>query len=78
VRDVRVPIGGLKFRHLDYWSRPGSAEPWLRALRRAVNLRGLGETTLWDGQADAPEVFAEQLGPTIAQPPPTPRRRTRP
>jgi hypothetical protein len=65
VRDVRVPIGESKFRHLDYWIEPASAQPWIRALRRAINLRGHHEATLWGPQADADPVAAETLPATI-------------
>lgn len=47
VRDIRMPMIGLRFRHNDYWRlpapRPGrvqAAPPaWITALRQAVNLR---------------------------------------
>jgi hypothetical protein len=63
VLDVRVPIGGLRFRHTHYWREPESdpARPWLRALRRAVNLRGRSEAELWGEQATAAEVEAGDL-----------------
>ncbi|WP_010336684.1 hypothetical protein [Sphingobium yanoikuyae] len=47
VRDIRVPVIGLRFRHNDYWRLPAlepgrEASPppvWIDALRQAVNLR---------------------------------------
>jgi hypothetical protein len=78
VRDVRVPIGAaFKFRHLDYWSKPASLEPWIKALRRAINLRGYDEATLWGPQADADPVAAELLADRIVPRPP-PRRKAPP
>jgi hypothetical protein len=71
VRDVRVPIGAdLKFRHLDYWSKPASLEPWIKALRRAINLRDYDEATLWGAQVDADPVAAEALPDRIVPRPP--------
>jgi len=64
VLDVRLKIGGFAFRHLDYWKDPTAAppHPWLKALRRAVNLKRLDDRTLWGAQATAVEVLAEDLG----------------
>ena len=76
VRDVRVPIGGFHFRHLAYWSHPEKGEPWIPALRRAVNLRGYDEATLWGLQADSPMIAAQAL-PARITPPPSPRARRR-
>ena len=51
--DVRIGIGAPVFRHLDYWRDPKSdpPRPWLRALRRAVNLKRRSEADLWGDQA---------------------------
>lgn len=70
VLDVRVPIGGVRFRHLDYWSQPASLQPWIKALRRAVNLRGRDKAALWREQVDAEVVLAEQLTDRIVPPQP--------
>ncbi|MDR3466259.1 MAG: hypothetical protein P4M07_09985 [Xanthobacteraceae bacterium] len=66
--DVRVPIGGLRFRHLDYWKDPQGTPPavWIRALRRAINLRGHDDATLWAPEADRGVVRAERLPEAIA------------
>ena len=63
VLDVRVPIGAPVFRHLDYWKDPSShpPRPWLKALRRAVNLKLLADAPLWSGQSTAAEVRAADL-----------------
>lgn len=63
VLDVRLPIGRPAFRHLDYWkaAHGGPASPAVRALRRAINLRGLDEARLWGEQAEADEIRAERL-----------------
>lgn len=61
VLDVESPIGGARFRHNDYWRDPAGRPPWIRALRRAVNLRVHDEDTLWGGQVDARVVWAEKL-----------------
>jgi hypothetical protein len=76
VLDVRLKIGGPVFRHLDYWKNPtrDPPEPWLRALRRAVNLRRLDEATLWAGQAARPEILGDVLSERVPSPPaPSPR-----
>ena len=63
VLDVRVKIGAPVFRHLDYWKDPTShpPRPWLKALRRAVNLKWVDDATLWGAQATAPEIRADDL-----------------
>jgi hypothetical protein len=63
VLDVRVEIGGPFFRHLDYWKDPTSRppRPWLRAMRRAVNLKWLDDASLWGNQAAASEIRADDL-----------------
>ena len=61
VRDVRVPIGPPRFRHLSYWARPDRDGAAIRALRHALNLRGRGERQLWGALADANPVGAERL-----------------
>ncbi|MFO1124058.1 MAG: hypothetical protein U1E25_01405 [Methylocystis sp.] len=63
VLDVRLNIGAPVFRHLDYWKDPRKqpSKPWLRALRRAVNLKGLDDAALWSDQAQAPEIQASEL-----------------
>lgn len=63
VLDVRLKIGRPAFRHLDYWKEPAAAppHPWLKALRRAVNLKRLDDRALWGVQATEPEVLAETL-----------------
>lgn len=65
VVDVRLKRKGVFFRHLDYWKDPEAAEahPWIRALRRAVNLRGQNEAALWGRQAAAEEIQADDLPP---------------
>jgi hypothetical protein len=91
VLDVRLKIGAPVFRHLDYWKNPTSdpPEPWLRALRRAVNLRRLDEATLWGRQAASLEILADLLSERVPSPPsprsplarpapPAPAARTRP
>lgn len=70
VRDVCVPIGAPRFRHLDYWREPEKAGPAIRALRRALNLRGHDEATLWGEAADSNPVLAETLGERIIPLPP--------
>lgn len=65
VLDVRLKISAPVFRHLDYWKSPASDKPWLRALRRAVNLRRLDEATLWGKQAEAAEIEAASLAPGV-------------
>ncbi|KRA79699.1 hypothetical protein ASD76_16880 [Altererythrobacter sp. Root672] len=72
VRDVRVPIGFPSFRHLSYWSNPAKRGPNIRALRRALNLRGHTEATLWGAQADVQPVRAEALSERIV-PVPAPK-----
>ena len=61
VLDVRLDRDRKAFRHLDYWA-PGQggrlAPAWIRALRKAVNLRELDEAALWGEQAAALEVDA--------------------
>ncbi|MBW8879883.1 MAG: hypothetical protein JF615_00260 [Asticcacaulis sp.] len=66
-RDVEVPIGGLAFRHLDYWKDPKKGGAAIRALRRALNLRGHDEASLWGDQVTAKVVKAEAL-PATARP----------
>lgn len=63
VLDVRLRIGGPLFRHLHYWKHPTSTppRPWLKALRRAVNLKRADDTALWGAQATAAEVEAANL-----------------
>ncbi|HYG27704.1 MAG TPA: hypothetical protein VD906_12440, partial [Caulobacteraceae bacterium] len=63
VLDVRLEMGPPAFRHLDYWKDPAAQPPgdWLKALRRAVNLRMLSEADLWGEQATAVEVDAKRL-----------------
>lgn len=63
ILDVRVPIGARRFRHLAYWSEPASspAKPWLRALRRALNLRLEHDSDLWGPQSAMREVDAAAL-----------------
>lgn len=70
VLDVRLKIGAPVFRHLDYWKAPKSdpPKPWLRALRRAVNLRRLDEAALWGGQAARAEVLGDELPAHVAPP----------
>lgn len=72
VRDVRVPIGAPRFRHLSYWSDPKAAGPAIRALRRALNLRGHDEAALWGAAADFNPVTAETLGERIVPAPAEP------
>lgn len=69
VRDVRVPIGFPFFRHLSYWSRLGKVGPNIRALRRALNLRGHAEALLWGDQAETQPVRAEALPARIVPAP---------
>lgn len=73
VLDVRLRTGGPVFRHLDYWKDPTAnpPPPWLRALRRAVNLKRLDDTHVWGAQATAAEIEAADL--PMRQPPPPPR-----
>ena len=63
VLDVRLKIHGPVFRHLDYWKDPKSdpPRPWLRALRRATNLKCLDDQTLWGEQAESEEIKADDL-----------------
>lgn len=63
VLDVRLKIGGPFFRHVDYWKDPSSQppRPWLRALRRGVNLKRLDDTALWGAQSTADEVLGDAL-----------------
>ncbi len=63
ILDVRLGIGAPVFRHLDYWKDPASqpSKPWLRALRRAVNLKVQDDATLWLDQAHEPEIQARDL-----------------
>lgn len=63
VLDVRLRIGAPLFRHLDYWKDDGKppAAPWLRALRRAVNLKRQDDAALWGAQATAAQVEAANL-----------------
>ncbi len=63
ILDVRLRIGAPVFRHLDYWKDPTKqpSKPWLRALRRAVNLKGLDDIVLWPDQAHEPEIQASDL-----------------
>jgi hypothetical protein len=65
VRDIRVPIGTPWFRHLSYWKDPEKAGANIRALRRALNLRGHDEATLWGAAADFNPVDAQTLGERI-------------
>jgi len=67
VLDVRLKIGAPAFRHLDYWKDPSSnpPQPWLRALRRAVNLRWLDDVALWGVQAGRAEVAGDELPPRL-------------
>jgi len=61
VLDIRMDRDRKGFRHLDYWDvkRDGGLDqPWIRALRKAVNLRLLDEQSLWGDQAAAPEIDA--------------------
>jgi hypothetical protein len=68
VLDVRLPIGGPFFRHLQYWAKPMEqpSRYWIRALRRALNLRYHDEVTLWDNEIDSDIVRAERLPEQIA------------
>ena len=65
VLDVRLPIGRPPgFRHLDYWARPEARPAGLaiRALRRALNLRGrAADEDIWGEQAGAQEVLGHLL-----------------
>ncbi len=63
VLDVRLKIGAPVFRHLDYWKDAGKtpAPPWLKALRRAVNLKRQDDAALWGAQATAAQVEAAAL-----------------
>ncbi|QJP13589.1 hypothetical protein G3545_07915 [Starkeya sp. ORNL1] len=72
VRDIRVPMGTPRFRHLSYWTAPEKAGPAIRALRRALNLRGHDEATLWGAAADFNPVDAETLGERIIPEPAAP------
>jgi hypothetical protein len=67
VLDVRLRIGGPFFRHMDYWKDPGSEppRPWLRALRRGVNLKLLADAALWAAQATSDEVMGDALDARI-------------
>ncbi|WP_372785639.1 hypothetical protein [Phenylobacterium sp.] len=80
VRDVRVPIGEPRFRHLDYWRDPKGNPPWMKALRRGINLRDRNEAMLWKDQVDSNPVLAEALSDAIAPaktPAKTPRKPSR-
>ncbi|MDR3437025.1 hypothetical protein [Telmatospirillum sp.] len=61
IRDIKIAAAPFTFRHTAYWDDAGSTQPWQRALRRAVNLKLLDETTLWGEQEMAPEVIADRL-----------------
>ena len=63
ILDVQLPIEGLRFRHLDYWAEPASTPPryWIRALRRAINLRLLDDPALWADYANASVVDGRGL-----------------
>jgi hypothetical protein len=63
VLDVRLRIGAPVFRHLHYWKAPTSTppRPWLKALRRAVNLKRSDDAALWGVQATAAEIEAATL-----------------
>ncbi|MDF2994581.1 MAG: hypothetical protein K0R27_218 [Xanthobacteraceae bacterium] len=78
VRDIRVPIGAPRFRHLSYWSNPEKAGPAIRALRRALNLRGHDEAELWGAAADLNPVAAETLGERIVPEPTAPTAQAEP
>jgi hypothetical protein len=68
IRDVRLPIGAPVFRHLDYWAKPTDkpARYWIRALRRAINLRHHDEATLWGEETDKNLVRADRLPEHVA------------
>ncbi|MFN3585219.1 hypothetical protein [Phenylobacterium sp.] len=60
---MRLKTGGFAFPRLDRWKDPAAAppHPWLKALRRALNLKRLDEAALWGAQANAAEILAEDL-----------------
>lgn len=62
VRDVRIQ-NRWRFQHLDYWSyfKGFDVQPWLEAMRRAVNIRDRNEAELWGDQATSDEIIAERL-----------------
>ncbi|MEM7569372.1 MAG: hypothetical protein AAF337_06215 [Pseudomonadota bacterium] len=79
IADVEVPIDGTadptgswletlfgqNIRHTHYWSldKGSFSETSLKAVRRALNLRGKTEEKgLWDGQENAVPIRAEKLG----------------
>lgn len=74
VLDIRLRVGAPRFRHLDYWKNPTTdpPEPWIKALRRAVNLKALDDQTLWGDQSTAEVVEARDL--PDRQAPPAPRQ----
>ena len=61
--DVRVKSGWPSFKHLAYWKRPSDqpARPPIRALRRAINLRGDAERAVWGAQAERKTIEAGEL-----------------
>ncbi|WP_439595202.1 hypothetical protein [Falsiroseomonas sp.] len=63
ILDIQVPIGAWRFLHTRYWRLDAGKQvaPVVRALRRALNLRGASEEALWGDQATAPEVAADKL-----------------
>jgi len=61
VLDVKLPARVFTFLHTAYWDQPQTAEPWLRALRRAVNLKRLDDDALWLEQATADEIAGGAL-----------------
>ncbi len=63
VLDVHLKIGAPVFRHLDYWKDPTAhpPHPWLKALRRAVNLKRIDDVAVWGAQATADPVEGDAL-----------------
>ena len=61
VIDVEVASAKWEFRHVDYWQAPAVPSAWIKALRAALNLRGLDEKALWQGRDGAKVVRAETL-----------------
>ncbi|HEX8528181.1 hypothetical protein [Allosphingosinicella sp.] len=61
--DVRVKSGWPSFRHTSYWKNPSEtpARPSIRALRKALNLRGDAEEAVWGAQVGRDVVRAEEL-----------------